>query len=439
MSTKNNLQDALKKAFENHEEPLREAQWERLEGVLASKKPRNKIYMYLVNLLLIAVTAGLTFYFTVKYNEKFVTPIGRNTSTIESKSNTQPLGNESLQATDLTKKSVIAAGTMATVPFVQKFIKPNTSKPTSTEFTPSVNSESKNTEATEITTGSQYSSESNTGNDEKNISEQTVLTQKEDKFEVKDSIQPKANNKLGLNSDTDDKKHKPSKMVLSLAAGYSKLNIKVSALENANTLHKDTKMLYEQSNQNPSSFYMNLGVDFRLAKGFNLGLNSGIQYLHISTPVNLEYKVTQVPFREIDGRIIGYVKDTVNPQTLKVKTTNTTSFIMVPVRFYYTLPINTRNEILISGGANLSAIVSAKGQNLAINENSVQKLSKKNYGTFQAGMLAGLQLSHNLKNNWWLGLDGMWQTNTLKFNTGLGAVKSNLSSYNINLVLRYKL
>jgi hypothetical protein len=103
------------------------------------------------------------------------------------------------------------------------------------------------------------------------------------------------------------------------------------------------------------------------------------------------------------------------------------------------LPINTRNEILISGGANLSAIVSAKGQNLAINENSVQKLSKKNYGTFQAGMLAGLQLSHNLKNNWWLGLDGMWQTNTLKFNTGLGAVKSNLSSYNINLVLRYKL
>lgn len=38
MNTKNNLHTALNKAFENHEEPLNEAQWTRLEGLLLPER-----------------------------------------------------------------------------------------------------------------------------------------------------------------------------------------------------------------------------------------------------------------------------------------------------------------------------------------------------------------------------------------------------------------
>ena len=70
MSTKNNLQDALKNAFENHEVPLKEAQWERLEGVLLSNKPKRILFPFMFTFFLVCITAGLTYFLTLNYGMK---------------------------------------------------------------------------------------------------------------------------------------------------------------------------------------------------------------------------------------------------------------------------------------------------------------------------------------------------------------------------------
>ena len=45
MNSKDNLQRALKKAFEDHKEPLHEAQWDRLSAVLDKEKPNKKRFL----------------------------------------------------------------------------------------------------------------------------------------------------------------------------------------------------------------------------------------------------------------------------------------------------------------------------------------------------------------------------------------------------------
>ena len=62
MNSKDNLQRALKKAFEDHKEPLHEAQWDRLSAVLDKEKPNKKRFLpwFFISFgaLLLAVAIG---------------------------------------------------------------------------------------------------------------------------------------------------------------------------------------------------------------------------------------------------------------------------------------------------------------------------------------------------------------------------------------------
>jgi hypothetical protein len=139
-------------------------------------------------------------------------------------------------------------------------------------------------------------------------------------------------------------------------------------------------------------------------------------------------------------KIVGYIPlpdDQI--KELNSNTTNTTTYINVPLRFNYTLPINIKNEVLLTGGANFSTIVSAKGKTIDVNDGEVKSLEKSRYNKLSTGFLGGVQYSHNLKNAWWLGTEAQWLSNKMNFVTGSGRINSKFQGYRVNLIIKYKL
>jgi len=444
MSTKNNLQDALKNAFENHEVPLKEAQWERLEGVLLSNKPKRILFPFMFTFFLVCITAGLTYFLTLNYGMKSQESISesrnqspsspslpdQNTNTSNSASNETTL---LLNKTDL-KNSKVAFSNSGL-------------------FTKVINSSiDKITKVINSVTLDSDKNESELEKDIPNTNEETeapILFSEESIEPIQETIQEKEIDLVfDANDSANDKNddnpllmpYKPfSKFVLSFSAGYSNMNHKITEIENNQNLHKDSRMLFDQSNQNPNIFFINFGIDYNLFPGLNIGLNSGIQYLQINNPVNIKYKLNEIPLRDQD-KIVGYIPlpdDQI--KELNSNTTNTTTYINVPLRFNYTLPINIKNEVLLTGGANFSTIVSAKGKTIDVNDGEVKSLEKSRYNKLSTGFLGGVQYSHNLKNAWWLGTEAQWLSNKMNFVTGSGRINSKFQGYRVNLIIKYKL
>ncbi len=444
MNSKSNLQNALKNAFENHEVPLRESQWHRLEGVLVNTKPKWRIFPFFVAFLLVGITSIATYFLTLKFSIAPISVANETSIPLEDPTNNeasipkrsiQPfvnakIANSNLRNTQyktnqysIQKQLLLKQGDYNTK---QKVI-PNASKPSDPVLLLADNSKSTDNtlkEDSEISTNSE-----NTNLIENNDSEPVE--------ESLDSVKPVNDPR---EKEKEPKQNKPSRMVVSVSAGYSKMNTKIIDIENESMLHKDTRSLFEQSNKDSKSFFFNLGMDYSLLPGLNLGLNTGIQYLRINTPVNVNYRITEVPFYNIDGTILGYYNaDSANVIELKTASENISNFINIPLRLNYAIPLNFKNEILLTAGANFMAIVGATGKDVALNESQIKPLSKKTYSQFSAGFLGGVQYSHQLKDPWWLGVETQWSSNKLSFKTGPGSINTHLNGYRLNLILKYKL
>jgi len=446
MNSKSNLQNALKNAFKNHEVPLRESQWHRLEGVLVNTKPKWRIFPFFITLFLVGITSITTYYLTVKYSLT-PNPVSIETSTqsrdqplnkTATSNQTIPSNQNSAQLNSFRPKQFKSKST-----FVYQKLKFNSKrhsiatgseiyKNTADNSTPTLITE--NTKSNENLEYSETEPVIKENNSSKNdIFEEEVLAFDKDDEVLKSPKDPREKEKESLLI-------KPSRMVLSVSAGYSKMKAKIIDIENESKLHKDTRSLFEQSNPNSKTFFFNLGMDYSLMPGLNIGLNTGVQYLRMSTPVKINYKITEVPFYNIDGTIIGYYKaDSANAIELSTSTNNISNFVNIPFRLNYTIPINFKNEILLTAGANFMAILAATGKDVALNESQVKPLSKKSYSQFSAGFLGGIQYSHQLKDPWWLGFETQWSSNKLNFKTGPGSVNTQLNGYRLNLILKYKL
>ncbi len=296
MSTKNNLQDALKNAFENHEAPLKEAQWERLEGVLLSNKPKRILFPFMFTFFLVCITAGLTYFLTLNYGMKSQNLISesKNPSTFApslSNQNTNTSNSSINETTLLSNKSVINNSTVAFANsgLFTKVINSNIDKITKTINSATLDSDKNETEL-----------EKDIPNTSE-VTETPILLSEQSIEPIEETIQEKEIDLVfDANDSANDKNddnpllmpYKPfSKFVLSLSAGYSNMNHKITEIENNQNLHKDSRMLFDQSNQNPNIFFINFGIDYNLFPGLNIGLNSGIQYLQINNPVNIKYKL----------------------------------------------------------------------------------------------------------------------------------------------------
>ena len=444
MNSKSNLQNALKNAFENHEVPLRESQWHRLEGVLVNTKPKWRIFPFFIAFLLVGITSIATYFLTLKFSIAPISVANETSIPLEDgasseasipKRRIQPFVNSQIvnsnhrntqySANQISKqkKLLLKQGDYNSK---QKVI-PNNSNPSDPIQLLADNSKSSD----------------NTTTEDPEISKDDVNTNSLENSELepeKEQTDPSKPLDDPREKEKELKQNKPSRMVVSVSAGYSKMNTKIIDIENEDKLHKDTRSLFEQSNKDSKSFFFNLGMDYSLLPGLNLGLNTGIQYLRINTPVNVNYRITEVPFYNIDGTILGYYNaDSANAIELKTSSENISNFVNIPLRLNYTIPLNFKNEILLTAGANFMAIVGATGKDVALNESQVKPLSKKTYSQFSTGFLGGVQYSHQLKDPWWLGVETQWSSNKLSFKTGPGSINTHLNGYRLNLILKYKL
>ena len=434
MSNRNNLQNALKKAFSEHEEPLREAQWDRIEGTLHRLKPKNKFLPFIYPVLLISLTSVTTYFLTLNYgpikkDTGIKKPVqvshlnsGKKVSTFDAKeflnSFQKPLQPETK------RKHLVLNHSVG---------KPEMSKPAAPEIlSVSVDENTvasdKEEEITEVTSG-----------EDKQSPVSPVLSNTSSEAE---EILKKDKSDPGKNQTDDPKEmYTPvppvSRLAFTLSSGLSRMNLKDAGTNQQDQMHKDTRMLFQKLNQNPRAVSFNLGMEYTPAK--HLGISTGLQYMRISNQVDVDYQYRESPFYDGD-KIIGYIQLSDNEtRNLTAKTTNTTTFLYVPFRLNYTLPVDLKNELMISGGINFSSIITAKGEAFAVNEGELQPLNKNRYNSFSTGFSGALQYSRMLNDPWWFGLEGQWLSNKLDYNTGHGILRNQLSGYRLNFVLKYKL
>ena len=61
------------------------------------------------------------------------------------------------------------------------------------------------------------------------------------------------------------------------------------------------------------------------------------------------------------------------------------------------------------------------------------------YRKINAGFAGGVQYNMRLKDAWWIGIENLWQTNSMKYKTGYGSVKNKLQGYSVNFIIKYKI
>lgn len=446
MNTKNNLHNALHKAFENHTEPLNEAQWDRLEGAILQRKKR-RFFPFFLFFMVICLTAGTTYFLTLNYGLK--------------KSNaTSYSTNQRNSPNPLTNNDAVISENINTQN--QTFIEKNNSdatvskengsyKKTEVFLTPKTESgtaEIIKKSKTETLPNNSITDEEN--NIDKPVKENTFEEPVAVVTEIKDLKLEnlKSTDTVYISPKDDGEKYdlKPvaSKFAFAFATGYSKMNVKVTGIENSEKLHKDTRKIFEESNQNLTTNFINLGFDWNILPRFNIGISSGIQYLRVASAVNINYSMTEIPFWDSrHTQIIGY-----SPKTpaleFKYNNTNYTNYITVPFKLNFTIPVNKKNEFVISPGINLTGLVSAKGKSVTINkelntEPGVKPLSTDMYRRINTGFTGGFQYNTRFKDNWWIGLENIWQTSPMKYKTGYGSINNKMQGYMVNLIIKYKI
>jgi hypothetical protein len=441
MNTKNNLQSALKGAFENHQVPLNEAQWTRLEGALIKRK-RKWIFPFVFSILTIGFFAGLILFNIINTNQ--INQVGNIESVNSNVTEIQSV-SEKIQVNATEPHSDIKNNktTANLYPFknskkrVQKYKTVNTNytneiidDPLIAPFESTINISGTKELAIEETAKGEYNVEENSGKNETN-----ELTEAN-----KDSISIPVFNAQTIKEDLPIKV--ASKFSFSLAGGYSQMNVQVKSLENSQAMHKDSRQLFENANKNLRSEFFTFGFDWNAFPKRRIGFSTGLQYLRVASKVNINYKLTEVPFWNANHtRIDGYVtKDPNSAMELNANTTNYTTYLIIPLKVNYTIPINVKNDIMFSAGTNITTLAGAKGQNIDIsNEPKVNSLQPSMFRKFNTGLAGGFQYSSKLNSKWWLGIDNTWQSNPMKYKIGDGNIKNKLQGYSVNLLLKYKI
>jgi len=449
MNTKNNLQNALRNAFNDHEEPLNEAQWLRLEGAIVQKRSWRRYIPLLLIFLLVFFTSGITYLLTMNYvlqsNHKkggiqWVNSNPEGNFIFKSENESTPfihsLKNDNSSSSSTKKHNNYTSFSAIRIPKNKQYTPEETSQPIVLGLAKDTLSHSTKSDTLKLAFNTDLEINQN------NTMPEATNTNSVDSAITIVGDLPLSGKALKNKNEMEKEKgpKTSSKFAFSLSTGYSKMNVKVSNISNSEKLHKDTRQLFEESNKNHKTTFVNFGLDYNLLPGLHLGINSGIQVLKISTPVNIHYQWKDIAFREADGTITGYISNS-NPLDFQSNSTNITTYIIIPLRLNYSIPINAKNEVILSAGANFSSLVGAKGKIVSINEGApeVSSLDRSKYRPFNAGFNTGMQYCTHLKKSWWLGAETQWQSNAMKYNVGNGSINNTLNGYSINLILKYKI
>lgn len=491
MNKNDKLQKSLKKAFEEHHEPLHEAQWERLNAAL-DEKPRRRFipWFYAIGVIVMLFLAFATGYYfnssnkqqpSIVVNEQpsIETPISSDGTTIEkttqktetdtkttantSTNNTATPSDNSRPTTD--KHKINTATTNSSTP-IKPATKPTTSQPDNNPVTQPTN--------TDLATDNinNKTQKAVTGIAEKpldNISEKVAekgpestpgdnqpkgITDDNNAEKIKEASDTSAKTILAdANSTTkkanDDSKKKPGKkgkddsvkvrkkFAFTLASGISVDKPAISKFDKPNNMHKDSRKVFEESNSNNQSLFINLGFEWHPSRRLSLIFNSGIQYREFTAIENTNYELKEAPFRATDGSISFYIPTSI-PLVFTNYSTLKTKFVNVPLRFGYTFSLHPKHDLVPTLGANISKITGVEGNTFSLNDMEVRPLKDYISKKINVGLIAGMQYNYNIYKPLWLGLEVQWQQNVYHYNTRYGSMSGKFNTYNYNMILKYK-
>ncbi len=528
MNSNDNLQRALKKAFEDHKEPLREAQWDRLNAEL-EKEPRKKRFLpwFFISFAILLMAVAIGFWFgkntntTASSHENNQSVVAKSLATAEDTlihngqlnttnqfSDSNTLSNSNTSNNALANKVSSQASTPSglignnkpelgaekSVPSNGKDIKNN--KPTKASIdilgesgTGNLNTsnaggtkpvvEKVNEKGSEKVTSVQPDKGSNTmGSNGDNAKPNTQLANTANDSDAKngetkigspihekpkvkvnmidtnvnavwiasidsanqtkeDSLNKKGGKKGGKNNGATSQ---ISRFAVGFSTGFGSAVFKVKGFTNASTIHKDAEYLFNQSNANSKANHVNFNFEWFPFQKFGLGFSSGFQYRSISQTINMNYKFNEVPFRDTNSNIVGYVfiPDSSKPMVYHLQSVNKLNYINIPLRLMMTIPINPKNEFLVSAGLNLSFMAKAKGQDFSVNTTEFRSLKSFYQNKVNLGWTIGMQYSYNIYQKWWLGAEAQYQQNQYKYFVDYGVIKSKIKITNYNICVRYK-
>lgn len=544
MNSKDNLQRALKKAFEDHKEPLHEAQWDRLSAVLDKEKPNKKRFLpwFFISFgaLLLAVAIG---YYMGQHSPS--TAMQQNNSpvvTAQSQAATEDTFNINNSSSSKTKTQNLSADETAS-DNSNTLSTPNTDKTSSNNIdklvdaTTSANSpNTKPNQADKINPNNKKSDKSaakgtfnwkkpsvslvskgeipKSGNEKKgktNFDKPKEMTgtandgakeqkgETNTKLELADANQPNKENSVNPpiketevktkdpintptkqvasavptedtalktvdpvslgnslgeeNKDTssekkDNKKTNPPgdgeniqpRFAIGFSTGLGTTNFKVNNISNASKVHKDAESLFNQSNANSKTMHLNFNLEWYPLQSAKLGFAAGFQYRSITQNMNINYKYNQIAFRDTTDNILGYIfiPDSSKPVIYHVQGVNKLNYFNIPLRVIYAMPINNKNEILFSGGMNLSFLTKANGESFSVNTAEFSKLSALYKNKVNIGWTLGVQYSYNVYRQWWLGVETQFQQNRYNYFVDYGLIRSRIKITNYNMAVRYK-
>lgn len=468
MNNKDNLQESFKKAFENHNEPLLNHQWVRLNLDLKNQKKKSIFSFWNISIALGLIFLGTLIGFYLKPN-KIESQISKTTTTEQqtnsellsknpkkqfenqnveqyNQNNTQITENKATVSTE--KEEMITKKLTTPKPsrvLKENFNKNSFSNPKNNEslVNNNLNNQNKGLDLNKLDALTDINNEepenqSNSKVEEKtNTSEQDQkeIVNKTEEEKEKDSLPKVVSNIKPLPKATIMR----NKMAVFVSYGFSSVKTAKTSINNDANLHKDGFDLFKQSEKGKESRLFNIGIEFYIKKNLNLVLQTGTQYREVINKETIDYQYNQIPFRDVDGGIIGYFNDTFNPMRIVSSNVLKRRYVTIPIQFAYIFPIHPKHELQPSFGLNINKLVSASGNIFSVNDGVTKPLSSVLSKKINIGMMAGIQYNYNIRNRWWLGASTQWQqniqNNDLSYNS---SVKSKINQYNYNLILKYK-
>ena len=230
-----------------------------------------------------------------------------------------------------------------------------------------------------------------------------------------------------------------SGLFLTLSAGYGKTNNNILQVENAAKQHKDVNQIFTALNGNYNAKQIQAGVTYVPKKGPGVSFTGGIQYRALSHKYDLKYLYTDIPFKDVNGTILGYIKDTGSIMEFNLAGVNSLKFISLPVYFRAPLWFHKDNELFVGVGMQLQLTAGSRGYFFDLNTQETIKNMPSSFRKWNLGYTVGLGYSRRINRNtfFFTEIQGIGMPQIQKLDAG--DFRSRMTGLNAQIGIKYKI
>lgn len=467
MKSKNNLNRALRDALYEHQVPLNDSQWERINKELMPKPKRRFLPWFFI---FTAVIAGSSIVAYLNYNNDDVISNSRateshsaapvNSNTIEanksnSNSSSPKINNEVNEAN--TNNGHPTLGNID--PSSIASLKPN-AHPSAHERRAKLGESNKPivTKSDNIRSGI-YKVDAEDGNLYKE--ENPVRSMNEEdyrRFLRMSSIQPlrspfiytigspifmyltdglkleprrpKKNNNNNVNS---------GRWTFGFHSGFNMIKTTANAITNPEKLHMDSKAIFDLANKSQVGYNIQLSAEYQPIKTLALTVSGGLQYKKVYNNVNFEYRFTSYADRDSLDNITNYRVDSASAPIFRIRESQSYTFMILPIKVNYHYRIGSKHELSIGGGMVFGSIIGSSGRSFMVNDIKMSTVGATLNRKHGMGYIGSLGYTYNIGGKWWLGFETQIQTLNMQYNLHYGLLNARMRNSGFGVNIKYRM